>query len=363
MKLPSNTKQYLTLLILILFSFAFNSCIEDIFGPERDDPIDFNYEMWAVRSDGSDSTKIADGGRLCAFLPEANKILYLSSPYQTIGLNTINLDGTGQSFLWKDDYWDINKFSYSPDNSKILLPTDYNGLYELDSRSLRLKQILKSNYHTTPQGNVGYNPVGSACYSKSMTRIVYQDNSGITIIGSSVNSPIIDKPVTIRKSSDSLEVKSPGFIFNDTQVIYLERTKTWPPSDLYSLRSYSLKTGSDSELINPNSIPLYGEHFEVIDENRIICLVRENNKYFVKIIDLADNFRTVALGEGQNFSLSPGRSKVIIYDDKSFYSINPDGTDRRLIYTETGDKVKLTMASLSFDGRYIVFGRSIDVRH
>lgn len=359
MKLTAKNKQYFALLILILFSFALNSCL---FGPERDDPIDFVYEMWAVKSDGSDSMKIAEGGRLCAFLPEANKILYLSSPYMTIGLNAINLDGTGQNLLWKDDYWDIYKFSFSPDFSKILLPTQYNGLYELDSRTLSLTQILKSDYHTTPQGNFGYNPVLSACFSKSMTRIVYQDNSGITVIGRPVNSPVIDKPITIRRSSDSLEVKSPAFVFDDTQVIYLERAKKRPAADLYSLRSYSLKTGSDSELFNPGSIPLFGDHYEIINGNSIICLVLENNKYFVKIISLSDNFRMVSLGEGQNFSLSPDRSKVIIYNSKSFYSVNLDGSDRRLIYTETGANVTLTMASLSFDGQYIVFGRNIYVK-
>lgn len=349
MKLPAGNKQYFALLIPILFSFALNSCL---FGPERDDPIDFIYEMWAVKSDGSDSMKIADGGRLCAFLPEANKILYLSSPYMTIGLNAINMDGTGQNLIWKDDYWDINKFSFSPDYSKVLLPTTYHGLYELDSRTLRLTQILSAEH----------NPIASACFSKSMTRIVYQDNSGITVIGRAVNSPVIDKPVIIRKSSDSLEVKSPAFVFDDTQVIYLERVKKNLAADLYSLRSYSLKTGSDSELFNSGSIPLFGAHYEAIDGNSIICLVLENNMTFVKIISLTDNFRMVSLGEGQNFSLSPDRSKVIIYNNKSFYSVNPDGSDRRLIYTETGANVTLTMASLSFDGQYIVFGRNIYVK-
>lgn len=362
MKLTANLKRYLSVLVLAALSFSFSSCIEDVFGPERDDPIEVNYELWTVKSDGTDSVKIADGGRICAFLPDANKILFLSSRSSTLGLNAINRDGSGQVLLWKDDYSDINQFSFSSDNSKILIPTTYNGLYELDSRTLSLSQIIKSEYRTTPQGNTGYNPVVSARYSNGMTRIVYQDNSGISVTGRAIDSPITDMPVTVRKSSGSTELKSPAFAFNDTQVIYLEQPGEWRTSGLYFLRSYSMKTGADSVLIRPDNVPLYGGRFEVLDGNRIVCIVRENNKCFIKIISLTYNFRSVTLGEGQNFSLSHDGSKVIIYDNESFYSINADGTDRRLIYTETGNKVSLAMASLSFDGRYIVFGRIIDLR-
>ncbi|HEX2960910.1 MAG TPA: hypothetical protein VHO43_03915 [Ignavibacteriales bacterium] len=253
--------------------------------------------------------------------------------------------------MWKDDYSDIKNFSFSPGNSKILLPTVYHGLYELDPGTLGLSQIL----------NTAHTPVASAGYSKSMAKVVCQDGFGITVLDRYGNNNIVDNILTIRRSSDSAVVKSPAFIFNDTRVIYLQRAWNWP-SDIYSLRSYTLRTGTDSELISYKSIPLFGEHFEVMDGDRILCTVREDNKYYIKIIDLADNSRTVLLGEGQKFSLSPDGSKVVIYDKNNIYIINSDGTDRHLVYTELGGKVELITASLSFDGKYIVFAKTIDIR-
>lgn len=356
MKLLANYKQYLTALVLILFSLGFNACVDDIFGPERDDPVpeDQNDGLWTVKYDGSGLAKVTTGGNIYSFLPGSNKIFYTSRLIGSTGLNVVNLDGSGRTLIGNSYYLAVGNFSFSPDNSKLLLTDVYHGLYELDTKTLSLNLIIENGNYTSPKGSTDHNYLVSACYSNDMTKIVYQDSYGINVM----NVPVNGQRLTIRKTSDSLELHSPAFTFNDTRVIYIARDKMVWTSNRYYLHSYSLTTGTDSVLIGPDSIAFYNPYFEAIDGNRIVCTVLENKKCFIKVISLSGNSPTVTLGEGEHFTLSPKKDKVFIYNNYSFSVINPDGTDGHMIYAELGDKVRLGMPALSFDGNYIVFGRT-----
>lgn len=359
MKLPANSKHYLTALILIIFSFTFNSCLENFLSPDHEHVDHFKDELWTVSSDGTDPKKIADNAKPGTFLSRSNKIIY----QQGTDISAINLDGSGQvtirKFDYERDFWNIEniKFSYSPDYSKILMAVEVGGLFELNTRSLGLFPMLKTDHPAYYAGRIEYPPVNSACYSEDMTKIVYQDESGIKIISASVSA--VDTPVTIIRPNDYPRIASPAFAFKDTQVIYQIQSYNYPNPGQLTLHSYNLKTLTDLLLISHNQIPLNGDHFEVIAGNRIVCTVLENNKYYIKVVSLAENSIPVTLGEGQNFSMSPDRSKVLIYDDKSFSIVNIDGSGSHLVYTETGNKVKLGVPALSFDGQHIIFGRNV----
>lgn len=322
------------IMFVILLPLIFTSCDESGMNPPET-----IQELCVVKIDGSGLKVIAQGGGHYTFLPDSNKILYTGGSAGLNGLYSINPDGSVNNQLLSSDHH-IWGFSFSADNKKMLMPA-MDGIYFMDLSSGSITQLLKTNDQL----------IRNASFSEDMTKIVYQQEDDINLMDASGNNI-----KTIRKAGDSTRNLSPCFILNDSQIIYLDKQKTG--DYLSSLRSYSIKSDVDSILLRRDKVPFFFDYIIAFDYGKILCNIGKTGPQdSVKVIDLTNNFKTVALDGGYNFTLSYDKRKVLYLNNGGVYMINIDGTEKKLIYIDKNNAA-FGQPMLSPDGQYVLFSRS-----
>ncbi|MGE5681216.1 MAG: hypothetical protein ACM34K_10105 [Bacillota bacterium] len=317
--------------------FFFSSCTNE----SGVDPLMPAQELCVVSTDGSDFRVIAEGGYSATFLPDSNKILFSGGKTELNGLYMVNIDGTGTiPVLYSSRI--IKDFSFSPDNKKIVMPAQ-DGIYLMDLPTKKIRQILlsygKSIRHTV--------------FSGDNYRIVYQSNYDIEMTDTSGNTMQI-----LKKENELIRNLSPSFIFEDNQIIYLQQNKR-TENYLNSLALYSIVSLKDTVLFKSDRLPVFYDYLYISGGSRVLIGIGQTGpEDTIKIIDLTDNFKTTVLDAGYNFSFSPDQSKILYVKSGSIYMINPDGSGRKLVYSENDKYVSIGQPKLSFDGKYVLFGRS-----
>lgn len=318
------------MLFSVMFPLLLNSCNEQSDGNHPGQSVSSKY---IVKTDGSDLKEIRNTvWGSYTFVPNSNKILHTSTTggmnAESIGLYLINPDGSGDYPLLGNDH-KINWFSSSPDNKKMLISTG-DGIYILNADGeITLRKI-----------QADLQDVRRASFSEDMTKIVFQQKYDINLMDASGSNV-----KTIRKANDTTSYLFPGFVFHDSLIVYLENRRSEPT---LILKSYSLKSGTESYYHNiSDSVPFFTFY-----DGKVIFSTRSE----IRVIDLVyHGFDSKAIFSAGSFSISSDNKKIIYQDGLSIYSVNIDGSDKKLLYTDKSKSLNISGPSLSSDGQYLLY--------
>ena len=108
-------------------------------------------DLWIMNADGSGKTKLIEHAVPESFSLDGKKILFSSFSGDTYGISTINIDGTGQSFIKAGV--DFNPV-FSPDGNEVFYEDD--SLYSFDLQTKNKTKLTGSisSFSLSPDGSM-----------------------------------------------------------------------------------------------------------------------------------------------------------------------------------------------------------------
>jgi tricorn protease-like protein len=319
----------------VLLSLLFSSC-EYLLQPESN----LVNEICVIKADGSEMKTVLTDPQTEMFVASNDKIYYSSSKEGYKKLYSINLDGSGDTMLWDKDS-SLYPLSISRDGKKLFWGS-YKGLYMMDLTSGNVTQM------SIRKDNNGMYPPR---FSKDMSKIVYSRGEKLETMDISGSYE-----QNVLKNDASKYLYAPNFIFNDSKIIYMEK-EAYSNAPAY-LRIYSVAENTDSILLSKEKAPFIYHELYVLNDSKILCNMGTSlDNDTIKVIDPANNFRTVSLDAGTYFWPSGDGSRILYKKNDDLYVINPDGSGKRLLRSRAEGEYYLLTPAISPDGKYIVFAR------